>query len=88
MHAIAHGGCTDTVRKSALEADSGKKIPCCTRDSNPRQYCAWLLSRTFYQLSYSRPQALGYCERTDMSSIPLRLPDFPSKLWLMDTVQW
>ena len=25
MHAIAHGGCTDTVRESALEVDSGKK---------------------------------------------------------------
>ena len=45
MHAIAHGGCTDTVRESALEVDSGrerekKKIPCLIRDSNPRQYCA------------------------------------------------
>ena len=28
MHAIAHGGCTDTVRQSALEVDSGRKIPC------------------------------------------------------------
>ena len=26
MHAIAHGGCTDTVRQSALEFDSGRKI--------------------------------------------------------------
>ena len=25
MQAIAHRGCTDTVRESALEADSGKK---------------------------------------------------------------
>ena len=23
MHVIAHGGCTDTVRESALEVDSG-----------------------------------------------------------------
>ena len=51
-HAIAHGGCRDTVRKSALEADSGRKIPCCTWDSNPHQYncCARLFSRTLYQL--------------------------------------
>ena len=41
MHAIAHGGCTDTVRESAPEADSGRKIPYRTGDSNPRQYCAW-----------------------------------------------
>ena len=51
-HAIAHGGCTDTVRESALEAGSGRKIPCCTWDSNPHQYncCARLFSRTLYQL--------------------------------------
>ena len=27
MHAIAHGGCTDTVREAALEVDSGRKNP-------------------------------------------------------------
>ena len=27
MHAIAHGGCMDTVRESALEADPGEKNP-------------------------------------------------------------
>ena len=53
MHATARGGCTDTVRESALEADSGRKIPCVTGDSNPRQYCALLFSRTLYQQSYS-----------------------------------
>ena len=53
VHATAHGGCTDTVRESALEADStGRKIPCRTGDSNPHQHCAWLFSRTLYQLSY------------------------------------
>ena len=41
----------DTV-ESALEVDSGEKIPCRTGDSNPRQYCAWLFSRTLYQLSF------------------------------------
>ena len=34
MHAIAHGGCTDTERESALKVDSGKKIPCRTGESN------------------------------------------------------
>ena len=34
----------DTVRESALEADSERNIPCRTADSNPRQYCAWLFS--------------------------------------------
>ena len=42
INAIAHGGCTDTVRDSALEVDSGRKIPCCTEESNPCQYCAGL----------------------------------------------
>ena len=35
MHAMAHWGCTDTVRESALEVDSGRRIPCRTVDSNP-----------------------------------------------------
>ena len=48
----AHGGCTDTERESALKADSGRKIPCRTGDSNPRQYCAWIFNRTLYPLSY------------------------------------
>ena len=52
MHAIAHGGCTDTVRESALEVDCVRKIFCCTGDLNLHQYCAWLLSLAFYQVSY------------------------------------
>ena len=55
MHAIAQGGCTDTVRKSALKVDSGRKIPCRTGDSNLHQYCFCLFSWTFYQVSYYRP---------------------------------
>ena len=55
MRAIAHGGGTDTVRETALEVDSGRKIPWRTGDSNPRQYCTWRFSQTLYQLSYSRP---------------------------------
>ena len=51
LNAISHGGCTE----SALRADSGRKIPCHARDSNPRQYCAWwLFSRTLYPLSCFR----------------------------------
>ena len=55
MQAIAHGGCTDTVRESALKVDSGRKNRCPTGDSNPRQYCAWHFSQTLYPLSYCRP---------------------------------
>ena len=49
MRATAHGGCTDTVRESAPEVGSGRKIPCRTGDSNPSQYCAWPLGPTLYQ---------------------------------------
>ena len=45
-------GRRDTVRESALNVFSGRKLPCHTGDSNPRQYCAWLFSPTVYQLSY------------------------------------
>ena len=59
MHVIAHGGCVDTVRESALEVDSGRKIPCSTCDSNMCQYCAWPFSGTLYQLSCSLPHLSG-----------------------------
>ena len=58
MHAIAHGGCVDTVRESALKVDSGRKIPCHTRDFNLCWYCAWLFSQTLYPLSYPWPRCL------------------------------
>ena len=50
MHAIAHEGCTDTVRGSALESSRWeKKIPCRTGESSLSQRRA---SPTFYQLGY------------------------------------
>ena len=49
MHAIADEGCTDTIGESALKVDSGRKIPCLTRESNLRQQCA---VPTLYQGSY------------------------------------
>ena len=55
MQAIVHGGCTDTVRESALEVDFAREIPCRIGDSNPRQYCGWLLSRTLCHVNYSHP---------------------------------
>ena len=42
-------GCTDTVRESALKVDSGRKIPCHTRESNLPQRRA---GPTFYRLCY------------------------------------
>ena len=41
--------CADTVRESALKADSGRKIPCRTGESNPHQRC---VGPMLYQLSY------------------------------------
>ena len=42
-------GCTNTERESALKVDSGRKIPCHTRESNLSQQLA---SLTLYQMSY------------------------------------
>ena len=44
MHAIAHGGCTDTVRETALEVNSWTTVSCRTVHSNPR-HCS--LRRAF-----------------------------------------
>ena len=49
MHAIAHGSVRTHVKESALKVDSGRKIPCCTGESNQRQRRA---GPTLYQLSY------------------------------------
>ena len=56
MHVIAYGSCADTVRESVLTVDSGRKIPCCTRGSNPCQCCAWLFGWMLYQLSCPHPE--------------------------------
>ena len=45
-------GCTDTVRESALKADSGRKKPSRTGESNLRERRA---DQTLYQLSYIPP---------------------------------
>ena len=42
-------GCTDTVRESALKVDSGREIPCHTKESNLRQRRAGLM---LHQLTY------------------------------------
>ena len=47
MHMVAHGGCTDAVRESAQNVDSGRKISCCTRESNLPQ---WYAGPMLYQL--------------------------------------
>ena len=50
MHAVAHGGLRTHVRESALTNDSGRKILCCTGESNLPQRRA---APTLYQLSYT-----------------------------------
>ena len=58
MHAIAHGGCTNTVSESAQEADSGTKILCSTGQSNPHWCCVW----------FFRSDALPLCPHPITSS--------------------
>ena len=52
MHAIAHAGSMDTITESALEADPGRKMPCCIWVPNPCQYCAWHFRLALHHLSY------------------------------------
>ena len=61
MHAIAHGGCTDTERESALKVDPEKKIHCRTEESKLRQQRN---DPMLYQLSYIQfPWIDGYRSR-------------------------
>ena len=53
-------------KRIALDGDSGRKIPCRIWDSNPRQYCAWLLSRTLYQLSCFHPCSFSLMHGNDL----------------------
>ena len=81
VHVIAHGGCTDTENGFALKADFGRKIPCFTRDSNPRQYYAWLFSWTLYQLSnslvrssYTYKSVRSLADRSRQQTVPCLPP--------------
>ena len=56
-HAAAHGGCTDTVRESALKLTLGETSLATPRTQNTH---TWLFSRTLYHLSYSR-NTLYFC---------------------------
>ena len=58
MHLIAHRGLSGH-HESLQWKSTGRKTHCCTRDSNPCQYCTWLFSqRMLYQLSYPCPNIL------------------------------
>ena len=67
MHVITHRGFADTVSEFALKVDSGRKITCRSRDSNLRQFCAWLLSCNINQLSYSPP--LGFAPHPSLAPL-------------------
>ena len=58
MQLITHRDCIDTLRESILKVDSGRKIPCRTGNSNPRQYCAWLFSRSLLPTELSPAQEM------------------------------
>ena len=68
VHAIAHDGCTDTVRESALKGNSWRKIPCRTGESNLPQRRA---GSTLYQLSYIPAQYHGVSLSTILSAFQL-----------------
>ena len=56
MHAIAHAGCTDTVRESALKGDTGRiENPLLHRALEPASVLRLAFqSDALYQLSYHR----------------------------------
>ena len=71
MHATAQWGCTDTVRESAMEVDSGRKIPCSAWDSVYMCVCVCVClcvcalrivyrRRRFYMLKKSRGHFLVF----------------------------
>ena len=51
MHLIAHRGLSGH-HESLHWKSTGRKTHCCTRGSNPCQYCTWIFSQTIYQLSH------------------------------------
>ena len=67
MHAIAQRGCTDTIRESALNVDSVRKIPFHTEESNPSRRRAGPM---LYQLSYI--PTYGLLEGTSVLSVVLQ----------------
>ena len=75
---VCKRGCKDTVRESALKVDSGRKIPCRTRESNLR------LRRDgpmLYQLSYITYSAM------EMLHLPKELVIWTEMWCLSFTVQ-
>ena len=63
MHRIAHVGCTDIVKESALEADSGRKIACHARDLNPCHHLTGFSAATPDNSSQSQ-----HCMRLPLAS--------------------
>ena len=47
-----HTGAVQTPKECALKAESGRKIPCRTGESNRIQYCVWLFNPALYQMTY------------------------------------
>ena len=69
MHAIAHGGCTDTVRGSALEADSGRKIVFAAPGTRTLlNITPGFFSQTLYPLSYPGPKYIPCRTATEVGS--------------------
>ena len=48
-------GCMYTRIGSALDVESGRKIPCHTGDSNPHQYCTWLFGKMLIAIPTELP---------------------------------
>ena len=61
MHAIGQRYCMNTIRESALKADLGRKISCCTKEVNLHQYYPWLFHPTLYKFMLGDKKMRGMC---------------------------
>ena len=59
IHAIAHGGCINTVRESALKVDSGSKTLAVIGTGTHISFVPWLFSQMLCQLSCPYPLQLA-----------------------------
>ena len=75
LHVIARMGWTDTVKESALNVDSGRKIPCCTGESNLPQWCA--------SLTWALPTELHLCLQ---GTIQVNYRGFCIELWVLPPI--
>ena len=83
MRAITLGGCTDTVRESALEVDSGRQIPSRTGNSNPRQYYTWRFHSDALPTELSRSKNVWCVSLKKIKIVTTFTPSIKRQSWVI-----